>query len=95
MSISSPFLKTEEGDPALGATSTSPITSTRRLNINLSERAHTELQQLSSLTNSSMTELIRLGVGLLKIALEARNHGHKLVVTTQDGQALKEIVLPG
>jgi len=43
----------------------------------------------------SMTELVRLGLGLVKIALEAEQNGHKLIVTTADGQPLKEIVLPG
>jgi hypothetical protein len=54
-----------------------------------------ELRELGVQTNRSMTELIRLAVGLLKIALEASRNGHRLVVTTSDGQALKEIVLPG
>jgi hypothetical protein len=77
------------------ATSMIPLVGTKRLNINLSERAHAELQSLGSETHRSMTELIRLSVGLLKIALEASRDGNKLVITTRDGHALKEIVLPG
>jgi len=41
-----------------------------------------------------MTELVRLGLGLVKVALEAQQNGNKLVVTTAEGQPLKEIVLP-
>jgi len=42
-----------------------------------------------------MTELVRVGLGLVKLALEAERKGHRLVVTTSDGQPIKEIVLPG
>jgi hypothetical protein len=41
-----------------------------------------------------MTELVRLGLGLVKIALEAERNGQRLIVTTAEGQAIKEIVLP-
>ena len=71
-----------------------PLVPTRRLNFNITERAHSELLDLSRETNRSMTELIRLGVGLLKIALEAARNNQKLVVTTSDDRAIKEIVLP-
>ena len=71
-----------------------PPVATKRLNFNLSEKAFNELQDLAKRTRRSMTELIRLSVGLLKIALEASDNGHRLVVATRDGQAIKEIVLP-
>jgi hypothetical protein len=67
----------------------------KRLNIVLSDRAHTDLVSVSRETRRSMTELIRLGLGLLKIAVAAERDGHRLIVTTADGQPLKEIVLPG
>jgi hypothetical protein len=67
---------------------------TKRINFHLSERAHAELQQMARSTRRSMTELLRLGLGLLKIAVEAERNGHKIVITTADGNAVKEIVLP-
>jgi hypothetical protein len=67
----------------------------RRVNFVLSERAHADLVALSKETMRSMTELVRLGLGLVKLALEAERSGNKLIVTTTDGQPLKEIVLPG
>ena len=67
----------------------------KRVNFVLSEKAHSELAQLSRRTGRSMTELVRLGLGLIKIALEAEENNHKLIVTTTDGSPLKEIVLPG
>jgi hypothetical protein len=41
-----------------------------------------------------MTDVVRLGLGLVKIALEAKKDGNRLVVTNSEGQPLKEIVLP-
>jgi len=42
----------------------------------------------------SMTELMRLGLGLVKIAIEAEKRGQRLIVTTDEGVPVKEIVLP-
>ena len=72
---------------------TSPVAG-RRVNFVLSEKAHTDLVSLSKHSMRSMTELVRLGLGLVKLALEAQQNGNKLVVTTEDGRPLKEIVLP-
>jgi hypothetical protein len=67
----------------------------KRLNINLSETAFGELQMLARRTRRSMTELVRLGLGLVKISIQEAARGNKLIVTTADGQPLREIVLPG
>jgi hypothetical protein len=72
---------------------TTPVVG-RRVNFVLSENAHTDLVSLSKNSMRSMTELVRLGLGLVKVALEAQQNGNKLIVTTADGQPLKEIVLP-
>jgi hypothetical protein len=67
----------------------------KRVNFVLSERAYTELVNLSKETMRSMTELVRLGLGLVKIAIEAERRGQRLIVTTAEGDPVKEIVLPG
>lgn len=70
-------------------------TAGKRVNFILSDRAYAELVDLSKKNRRSMTELVRLGLGLVKIALEAADRGQRLVVTTSDGQPIKEVVLPG
>lgn len=65
----------------------------KRLNVNLSEAAFAEVRALSRSTNRSMTEIVRLGLNLAKIALEEQAQGHRLVVTSQDGRPVKELVL--
>jgi hypothetical protein len=72
-----------------------PAATGKRVNFVLSERAYSELVSLSKETMRSMTELVRLGLGLVKIALEAERKGQRLIVTTTEGDPVKEIVLPG
>jgi hypothetical protein len=66
----------------------------KRVNFVLSGKAYSELAMMSKRTGRSMTELVRLGLGLIKVALEAEVNGHKLIVTTLEGNPLKEIILP-
>lgn len=66
----------------------------KRLNFNISEKAHADLTALAKHTHRSMTEIIRLGVALAKIALDAEQNGNRLVIASPDGKPLKEIVLP-
>ena len=70
------------------------LVETKRINFHLSERAHAELQRMSRETHRSMTELLRLALGLLKVAFEADRNGHKIVIASADGNPVKEIVLP-
>jgi hypothetical protein len=70
-------------------------TAGKKINFNISTRAHEELAELGRQTRRSMTEIIRLGISLAKIAIEAERNGHKLIVATADGTPVKELVLPG
>lgn len=67
----------------------------KRLNVAMSERAYSELLRASEETKRSMTELVRLALGVVKILLEVEKNGQKLIIATSDGHAVKEIVLPG
>ena len=65
----------------------------KRLNLNLSEDVFNELSRLAKDRRSSMTEIIRLALSLAKVALDEVKQGNKLVVTTADGTAVKELVI--
>jgi hypothetical protein len=41
-----------------------------------------------------MTEIVRLALGLIRIAIQEKHAGNKLVVCKPDGQPLRELVLP-
>lgn len=66
----------------------------KRLNLNLSDRAYDELSTIAREGRRSMTEVVRLGIGLVRLALEAQRKGQTLAVVTREGQAIREIVLP-
>ena len=72
-----------------------PPLKNRRLNLNLSEQAYADVNVLAKDTRRSITELVRLGLGLVKIALQESRSGNKIIVTTSDGKPIKELVLPG
>jgi hypothetical protein len=67
---------------------------TKRLNVNLSGTAFLQVQVLAKQTRCSMTELVRIGLGLLRVAIEETAKGNKLHVVSKDGTPLKELVLP-
>jgi hypothetical protein len=71
-----------------------PTITGKRVNFVLSERAYADLNSLAKQTKRSMTELVRLGLGLVKIAIEAERNGNRFIVTNADGQPIKEVVLP-
>lgn len=66
----------------------------KRVYVTLSDAAYSELSEISRSQRRSMNELIRLALGLLKLVIEAERKGHRLVVTTEEGVALKQIILP-
>jgi hypothetical protein len=82
----------EEKDMSSVGTALAP--GTRRLAINLSEQAYNDLKTSAENTSRSMTDVIRIGIGLFKVAAEVIRENNKLVVVSAAGKPLKEIVLP-
>src|SRR5260370_19092227 len=85
---------TENGHQPATATAVVATGAVRRLNLNLSEEVYAELSKLARERRSSMTEIIRLAIGLVKVALIEAKKGNKLIVTTAEGESLKKLVLP-
>jgi hypothetical protein len=66
---------------------------TRRLNINLPEAKFSELEQLARDSHRTMTDVVRIALELVKIAVNLEEHSHKLAVVNSEGELIKEIVL--
>jgi hypothetical protein len=66
-----------------------------RLNLNLSDEARNDVNALAQETSRSITELVRLALSVLKVLIEERKRGNKLIVTNADGQPVKELIIPG
>lgn len=66
----------------------------KRINFLLSPSAHEDLFRLSKKCNQSMTGLIRIGLSLARLAVEANSRGERLAIVGPDGSPRREIVLP-
>ena len=66
----------------------------QRFSVNLSPKAYSDLKELADQTGRSMAEIIRIGIGLVRVIFQELNANHKLIVTSSSGKPLKEIVLP-
>lgn len=66
-----------------------------RINLKLSHSARADVDRLAEQTHSSITDLVRLALSLLKIAIDEMRKGNKLIITTSEGQPLRELVIPG
>ena len=66
----------------------------KRLNINLPDNMYNDLQSLAQQTGRSMTDVLRTGFGLAKVAMEETQGNNRLAVTNPDGKVIKEIVIP-
>jgi hypothetical protein len=65
-----------------------------RLNVNIPESARAEVDQLVEISGRSITELVRFGLSLVKVVLHESKLGNKIVVATEDGRAIKELIIP-
>lgn len=66
----------------------------RRLNLILAEAAYNDLAELARARQSTMTEVIRLALGVIKVVLEESAQGNKVVIVKPDGTVPKELILP-
>jgi hypothetical protein len=73
----------------------SALPADKRVNLILSAGAYADLAGMAEQRRTTMTEIVRLALGLLKVAISEADKKHKLVVTTEDGKVLKELILPG
>lgn len=65
----------------------------RRLNINLPAKTYAELEKLAEESGRTMTELVRVAIGLVQVAIQEEGHEHKLAVIDRNGKLVKELIL--
>jgi hypothetical protein len=67
---------------------------TRRLNANLPAAMLDDMVDEKRRSGRDITELVKLGWQLTKIALREQRQGNALAVVSPDGRILKELVIP-
>jgi hypothetical protein len=75
------------------ATRTETITKRKRLNLDLAPAAYNLLQELTTDSGRSMTDVLRTGLALVGIAQEEAKKGRSLGIIEGD-KVVREIVLP-
>jgi len=68
-------------------------TAMRRLNLNLTESLYEEISQLAVAEGRTMTEVVRIGLGLARLAIDEQQKGGQLAVIDAGG-TLHRIILP-
>ena len=66
----------------------------KRLDINITDSAHSFLDRLKKRTERSKTELVHDAIGLLSVAEKAYEADHEIAEVTLTGQVVSRIVLP-
>lgn len=67
----------------------------KRLNLILSAAIYEDVAALAKERRTTMTEIVRLALGLVKVAIREAKLGNKLVVAKTNGEVIKELILPG
>lgn len=66
----------------------------RKFNILLSDTAHREIEEIAADNGVTLTEVVRLGIGLVKLAMDAERNGYRLMTVNADNEAVMEIKMP-
>jgi hypothetical protein len=86
-------MKTLEEKETDVASTAATFAHNKRLNFAISERARQELEAIARKHDRTMTDVIRLGISLAGITLDASSRGEKVLIA-RDGEPIKELVLP-
>lgn len=71
-----------------------PTRGVRRLNHIVPEKLYEQVVALSKETKLDITDLVRLGLGLVMVAVREAQEGNRIVVTDAKGLPIKELILP-
>jgi hypothetical protein len=64
------------------------------LAITFSNEAYSDLRRVAANTSRPMDDVIRIGIGLYKAVASLGKDNHRLVIVSQAGKPVKEIILP-
>jgi hypothetical protein len=65
----------------------------KKITICMPEKTYTQFLDLQTASGLPPQEVIRLGLGFVKLAIEVRQSKQKLLVASPDGSTAREVVL--
>lgn len=75
-------------------TAPSLVPGVKRLNHIVPEKLYQQVVELSRETRLDITDIVRLGLGLVMVAIREAQQGNKIIVADSNGVPIKELVLP-
>lgn len=66
----------------------------KRLNHIVPEKLYQQVVELSRETRLDITDIVRLGLGLVMVAIKESQQGNKIIVADSNGVPIKELILP-
>jgi len=70
------------------------MNSVRKFNMLLSASAHKEIEEIAADNGVTLAEVVRLGIGLVKLAMDAERNGYRLMTVNANNEAVMEIKMP-
>ena len=67
---------------------------TKRLNVNLPRSVFDELEGIAKRSGRSITEVVRMGLGVVTLMINEENNHNRFLIVDPDGKPIKELVLP-
>jgi plasmid stability protein len=65
----------------------------KRLNVNLPEGIHDDLRELADRSGRSMTDIVRTGLSLVHVAMDAAQSRNTLAVADSNGKLIRQIIV--
>jgi hypothetical protein len=70
------------------------VEAARKLGLSLGAPVFEEFSQIARERKSTLSQIVRLALGLGRVALTELKKGNRLLIVSSEGTALKELVLP-
>ncbi len=71
-----------------------PAKAPEKVSFNLTPRAAETLRRISEESHLSMTEVVRVSLGLMGVVWDELQSNNRLVIAAPDGTHLRDIILP-
>jgi hypothetical protein len=65
----------------------------RRATVRFSDSVYEQLNPLMQERGQSLGDMVRLGLGMLRLAVTTAKEGNRLVIVTPEGEALQEVIV--
>jgi hypothetical protein len=66
-----------------------------RITLNVTAGFKEDVEQLAESNGHTLTDLVKIAISLLRVVIEERKKGNKLVIVSSEGVPQMQLVIPG